>query len=1403
MLSGDNGDDDVDYVEIDRHVRDLGDDGPADSSARRWLRARRSDTEDTLTGLVQADTLQPVVLIAPSGTGKTTEFRQQARRLRSSGRAAVFADASAILATLAMDLGDERVAFEHLLQSKTPGVLFIDALDELYLRQQTLEQLFRGLERAIDFAAHPTRLIFSARNGAWTSSATRELRRLLKRVVKEGSKDTQAPKLVAFEPLDIPSIKKLAAAYGVEDVDEFALEFEEEEIDDLLDLRPADVKLLAKLRKRGGRLSKWTDLLREYIDASFIEERPDRSRAQRLSVEVGRRGLQRAAAAAMLMRVPHISTSSAIVVEGAISSRQLFADWSASELTELFENPLFVHKGCEAEAVQLPQGPISYYLAARWFAERVQAGLPDDALRKALLVKMAGDDRIEIPKVYRKVIGWLSSEVPAFRKLIIRDHPSIVLCEGDPDRLSDPELRAGLGHLCEAIASGRWDGWATPATFLRLARASVEGDVKALLERYKKSSKVLVQVLKLVEHGKYRTCADLTLELAAKPPELIVRSAVRSVAITAFAAAAPDERSKLVAFTSDKDEYVRTALLRALVPDLLQGSALVTFIAGGGGHVFGQGLSEVADEFSTSDLDAIIAALESVLSNPMVTAVTAGAFKAAVPIAMARLERGGTVDPCLVAILSAIERLMHFRGSMDLAEEEEQAFRRSLEFHDEIRRELWIRRFQDAARSQHSLDGILHPHFGDAEARDLKWLWDLYCAQPPSSQGTFHVVLQRVWDRLSCSDQSRVLDEMGDLGMKALLTSWLENEQAAAEQRRKHEEAKLRKEEAQRKSNEEAISTRRANIESGIDLEALKWALQHLEGPSGENAKLNPERLLRYVGEDLAAVFLRGLRACWRKIDPPVPESGQDVGLRDLGLTGLTLAVRAGLDLSTLSQEDARRAARFGLYELNAFPFWYVDLARTHAGETRLALQEILTIEWTHKKAEHGVLRFASRSEREISEMMRSIVLELLEMSPPRHAITIDYAVDTILTSTTEMPRVRGLVRREIDRSGTGMPDPHWLRIWAHVEPEYAAEWITKRLDSAPAEAMPALLKTAKLLEEDLDESFGRTVMTSLMSPKALGRWARLMLSHVKPTDDAKHHGPYAPSDLDHAQDLRNRFITRLAAVPTPEARGILFEMQSDPALAFVRPLLDRMLERQHEAAVEASITQWTEEDILRLERKDEKHPRTLEELRDLVTSHLHHVHNLVANHDFSYRNLFKSRGKDKTKEREIQLWAASCLFERARGLYTVVRENVVDDDKEIDISAFAAGVGHIPIEIKPLGDYSARALEEIMEKQLLGQYMQPPDRRYGVLLLVRRDERRWRLAGKEVELEVLVEHLRSHAQSFGTRHGKILSVAVIDLLARPAGSTAATSKKAARRRRRTKRPSPAPRKRPTPRKRV
>jgi hypothetical protein len=203
----------------------------------------------------------------------------------------------------------------------------------------------------------------------------------------------------------------------------------------------------------------------------------------------------------------------------------------------------------------------------------------------------------------------------------------------------------------------------------------------------------------------------------------------------------------------------------------------------------------------------------------------------------------------------------------------------------------------------------------------------------------------------------------------------------------------------------------------------------------------------------------------------------------------------------------------------------------------------------------------------------------------------------------------------------------------------------------------------------------------------------------------------------------------------------------------------------------EAATPRWTEDAILAVENGDERRPSTIEELFNLVSRHLRRVRRLVENDDFSYRALLRRA----PREREIQLWTASSLRLISRGLYSLVRENVVDDDKEVDISAVADGVGRVPIEIKVVDKYSTRKLMRCIEDQLLGRYMQPRDVRYGILLAVRSTKTKWKLGHKSGGFLDLKQALRAHASEVGARHDKVIRLETIDLVARPGDRGAAT----------------------------
>lgn len=73
---------------------------------------------------------------------------------------------------------------------------------------------------------------------------------------------------------------------------------------------------------------------------------------------------------------------------------------------------------------------------------------------------------------------------------------------------------------------------------------------------------------------------------------------------------------------------------------------------------------------------------------------------------------------------------------------------------------------------------------------------------------------------------------------------------------------------------------------------------------------------------------------------------------------------------------------------------------------------------------------------------------------------------------------------------------------------------------------------------------------------------------------------------------------------------------------------------------------------------------------------------------------------------------------------------------------------------------------------QLLGQYMQPLERRCGVLLLVRRERTRWDVRGQRRGLDALVAALQQFSNTVGHRNGKTIVVEAIDLLDKSGSSS-------------------------------
>jgi hypothetical protein len=1364
------------YIDVIRHFVKLG----AELDAHpEWI--PRPGGPLTWKRVLRPDQTDHVVLLAPSGYGKTTEVIQEARRRRSQGAHAIAAIAVAVIEDgLRGGLDTEnRDALDAWLKTSDPAILFVDGVDELALRHKNLGDLIRKLDSGIPFSQRTVQVVVAARTGMWLPQHTGELQHFL-----AGARDAEPAVLqLTFAPLDEAALRALAIGYGAKDIDAFIACLRREEIGALFDIRPRDVRWLVRKWNESGRLGKWVELLTDFCDRALEDETPERALRRELSVREGHLGLQRTAAGMLLGRRHFISVPSAERSEQTISSRRLFDDWTIAGVQNLLETALFVHKGMNGQAVQLAADTLMPFLAARWLAQRARAGLDIDALQELVMVRAFGEREFHIPESRLKLSGWLATELPEFRKLILHDRPDVLLFGGDPDLLTDRELEDGLVAISVGLLAGADDRFTRSGVLRKLARPSAEPIVLSLLSTCPTTRSLQILALQLAKFGRYRTCVPLALSLALdRDADTYVRSEAINAVIEAGAAA---DRDRLIPLTTDPSSRIRAELLE-LVPAIVRGKDLVRLMLGGGDLEFRFYVRRMTERISDTDLDAIVTGLEPILRRTIIDAQTEPAYCAALPIVTEVIHRGRST-PASISILRAIDRLTEHH-TVFISDEELEQLRRGLAANAGCRRALLEAQLADGLAAHYRMR---MGRFGQATLEDVPWLAGLWeksvrkerrrAARNSSPQV---VKLQRsdLIDRL-IDDLYGDLTEAEQTPARAQLPQELLVRIDARIQRNKEFErervrndAKLKRQAVStRAKNAKAFQPRIKEIENGDDSSALVWAWQHLgEEQKSQRARRDFSRLVELVGEELVPSFSRGLRAYWRKNAVAIPDpSNNEVMLRDLtGLTGLTLEIDDGLDLRALSPNEARLAATYALYELNAFPLWFEDLVAAQPTIVKAVLHEVISRVWAMRTEKPTLLRFGPYAAKSIATLMRHILLDVAKAKPPGSRHVLEDGIDTLLTSGDDPLRVVNIAKTGIVAdSGDQGRLAQWLRLLAHVDPVAAADHLESMRTTDVASYERVLEIVANFLEQDVSDRYHMSLVTAMHSPRALGTWLRLLLLGVSPERDIEHPSgtTYAVGARDHAQGFRNRCLNLLRQNPTEAAHDVLAELATDPTLAGYHSAIVPSIEYQLEVARDAIARPLSEDEVLAIERGDERPPRTLDDLLALVRSHITHVDRLISkDDDFSYRDVFS----EKTAEREIQLWAASNLRERARGLYTVVRENVVADDKEVDVSAIAAGVGQVPIEIKPLGPYSLPALEQVIVDQLLGQYMQPPERRCGVLLLVRRERERWKVRGRWRGLGELVSALQEFASVVGHRNGKTIVVEVVDLLAKSGSST-------------------------------
>ena len=417
----------------------------------------------------------PVVFLGEGRSGKTHEFQRQVAKLKDQGGFAFFIPLEAlhnedVVDTLSLE--DESAFEDWKSSADAVAYMFLDALDELKLREGSLQTAIKKLYKSVMPHVARVRLFLSCRPADWTTEI--DIRQLDRFVVGQ-STSRKASTLgdISAEEAFISAISssKLAGddeaterekksekiinsvfiatllSLSNDEVRNFAKDYEPEyasifcehlEKHDLWHLYrlPADIIGALDQMKSGEPLGSLEEQLKFGIQQKLSEGKNKKRKS--VDIERATLGAERIAFAMFMMKRRSIridGTADAMTLDVG----QILTDWPADDQNELISKSLFDPSG--VGAVRFHHRSTQEFLAAKRLDRLLKDGMPW-AEFSALLFDEVGGEAVVKPSM-APVAAWLALWNPAVRKIVRQREPRLMLNQGLPSAMSI-EIRAEM-----------------------------------------------------------------------------------------------------------------------------------------------------------------------------------------------------------------------------------------------------------------------------------------------------------------------------------------------------------------------------------------------------------------------------------------------------------------------------------------------------------------------------------------------------------------------------------------------------------------------------------------------------------------------------------------------------------------------------------------------------------------------------------------------------------------------------------------------------------------------------------------------------------------------------------------------------------------------------------------------
>lgn len=531
------------YIDLNRRFQELTDDELPDAES---LAAYIDYDFDSDEGWVDLLKRRRVVILAEAGSGKTWELKEQARKLAEAGEAAFFLPLEELATSSLQELlsPSDRQALEFWEQnSVSTAWFFLDAVDELKLKQGSLNAAFRKVARVLGDNVNRARIFVTCRPSDWRGQSDKQKfleylplppqedrhfslvsDELFRQVIGSESRDSYLQTdtaenaelgywACALLPFSNKQIEQFAVHHGVKNPEKFLAEVNGQNAWQFV-RRPLDLAELAAHWVSHGQLGSRESQYELNVRLKLRDD-PERPDQGLLSDEKAREGAERLALALALTRGRTIQTPELSVdcptAAGDLPPAEVLFDWSMDEVKCLLRQAIF--DPATYGKVRFHHRSVQEYLAAQRLRTLKHKGMTTAALFRLFFAEKYGVE-VVLPSV-REVATWLALWEPSVFSEMIKREPEALLLSGDPGSLELGDQKKLITAFVEFYGGGGDRNIELKLDELgRLACPDLEGHILGHWGDGPTNPDVREFLLKLIWLGPIPGCAEVAREAA-------------------------------------------------------------------------------------------------------------------------------------------------------------------------------------------------------------------------------------------------------------------------------------------------------------------------------------------------------------------------------------------------------------------------------------------------------------------------------------------------------------------------------------------------------------------------------------------------------------------------------------------------------------------------------------------------------------------------------------------------------------------------------------------------------------------------------------------------------------------------------------------------------------------------